>query len=248
MLSLFLAISLTRPPDLTKPPGGNTRVVRPGGGTVHPTENDFVRIRYVLWHYDGTIEDNYSNQFMIVDVAKMGPEWKRDVTSMVANEERMTWLPEQGKVIDTELMQVIPKPEVPSDVAAPPADAITTPSGLAYKILREGKGKTHPKRGDTVNVQYNAWTADGTLFDSSYVRGESMEIPVDGGIPGWTEGIQLLTSGAKARFWVPERLAYAGIPDKPKGMIVFDIELSIVSSEIMPKRGQRRPLMRPPVP
>ncbi len=249
MLALFLAITLTRPPDLTKPPLGNTRVVEKGSGTNHPTENDFVKLQYVLWHYDGQLVDDYSNKFLIVDVAQMSPEWKRDVMKMVAGEERMTWIPEQQTVIDTRILQVISKPETPADVAAPPSNAITTPTGLAYRILRQGPGQVHPKPGDHVLVHYSGWTADGKLFDSSVVRGDAMSLPVSGGIPGWTEAIQLLTSGTKARFWMPEKLAYGGMPDKPQGMLVFDIEVYTVSSEIPPKRGQGHyQIQRPPHP
>jgi len=249
MLSLFLAISLTRPPDLTKPPKGNTRVVVKGAGSTHATANDFVKVNYVLWHYDGKLVDDFSNTWIVVDVEQMSPEWKRDTMAMVEGEERMTWIPELETVIDTKLLRVIPKPEAPPDVAAPPADATVTPSGLAYKILRQGPGTVHPKPNDTVIVQYSAWTANGALFDTTAVRDEVVTVPVSGGtIPGWTEALQLMTSGTKARFWIPEKLAYTGVPNKPQGMVVFDIELGVTSSEIMPKRGQRRPARRPPIP
>ena len=63
------------------------------------------------------------------------------------------------------------------------------------------------------------------MFDSSVMRGEPAELALDLVIPGWTEGLQLMTEGEKARFWIPERLAYRGQAGKPAGMLVFDIEL-----------------------
>src|SRR5579859_6847041 len=84
----------------------------------------------------------------------------------------------------------IPAPE---DVAAPPADAKKTASGLAMKVLTQGKGKDHPGPDDTVKVHYTGWTTDGKMFDSSVARGEPASFRVSGVIKGWTEGLQLMT-------------------------------------------------------
>ncbi|MCR9159370.1 MAG: FKBP-type peptidyl-prolyl cis-trans isomerase [Nannocystaceae bacterium] len=115
----------------------------------------------------------------------------------------------------------IPAPE---DVAAPPADAEVTASGLAYTVLQPGEGRT-PSREDTVKVHYTGWTTDGEMFDSSVARGEPSEFPLGAVIPGWTEGLQLMSVGAKHRMWIPEPLAYKGQPGRPAGMLVFDVEL-----------------------
>jgi len=240
MLTLFIAaLTLARPSDLLTPPRDNTRVVVRGTGTVHPTDNDLVKVRYVVWDQEGKILDQAIDpRWSIVEVKAMTPAWRADIMKMVAGEHRRTWVAEDKVVMDTELLTVIPRPATPADVAAPPADAVRTSSGLAYKILRPGKGVAHPKHGDRVLVHYTGWTTDGMMFDSSYVRGDAMQLPVDGGILGWTEAVQLMTSGSKARFWMPEKLAYAGMEGKPKGMIVFDIEVFTVSSEIPPKRGK----------
>ena len=113
----------------------------------------------------------------------------------------------------------------PADVAAPPADAQVTDSGLAYKILQPGTGSEHPGPNDIVKAHYTGWTTDGEMFDSSVVRGQPAGFPLDRVIPGWTEGLQLMVVGEKRRLWIPEKLAYAGRPDRPAGMLVFDIEL-----------------------
>ncbi len=113
----------------------------------------------------------------------------------------------------------------PPDVAAPPADAQVTASGLASKVLVPGHGTDHPLATDRVTVHYTGWTTDGRMFDSSVVRGKPAAFPLDRVIAGWTEGVQLMVEGEKRRLWIPEKLAYAGRPDRPQGMLVFDVEL-----------------------
>ena len=113
----------------------------------------------------------------------------------------------------------------PPDVAAAPADAEQTPSGLATKVLQAGTGTEHPGPQDLVQVHYTGWTTDGSMFDSSVVRGEPVGLPLDRVIPGWTEGLQLMVAGETRRLWIPEELAYAGKPGRPAGMLVFDVEL-----------------------
>lgn len=115
----------------------------------------------------------------------------------------------------------IPAPE---DVAAPPAGAQVTASGLAYTVLSPGEGPT-PAASDTVKVHYTGWTTDGKMFDSSVARGEPSTFPLGGVIAGWTEGLQLMPVGAKHRMWIPEQLAYRGQPGRPAGTLVFDVEL-----------------------
>jgi peptidylprolyl isomerase len=112
----------------------------------------------------------------------------------------------------------------PADVAAPPADAVKTPSGLASKVIKPGNGKVHPAKTDTVTVHYTGWTTDGKMFDSSVPRGGPSTFPLDQVIAGWTEGLQLMVAGETRRLWIPEQLAYRG-QHEPKGMLVFDVEL-----------------------
>ncbi len=126
----------------------------------------------------------------------------------------------------------------PPDVAAPPADAQKTESGLASKLLAPGTGTEHPRAWDEVTVNYTGWTTDGKMFDSSLVsrvpgrKPEPAKFPLNRVIPGWTEGVQLMVEGEKRRLWVPEPLAYKGQLGAPAGMLVFDVEL--VSFKKMP--------------
>ena len=86
----------------------------------------------------------------------------------------------------------IPAPE---DVAKPPADAATTTSGLASKVLQPGKGTAKPAATDLVTVHYTGWTTDGKMFDSSHARNAPSTFPLDRVIKGWGEGVQLMTVG-----------------------------------------------------
>lgn len=115
----------------------------------------------------------------------------------------------------------------PADVKAAPADAEKTSSGLASKVLEKGKGDTKPGARDTVTVHYSGWTTDGKLFDSSVKRGQPASFPLNGVIKGWTEGLQLMVTGEKRRFWIPADLAYGENPGggRPGGTLVFDVEL-----------------------
>ena len=128
----------------------------------------------------------------------------------------------------TTTLKVIPPP---SDVAAPPADAAKTQSGLASKVITKGTGKAHPTKNDSVTVHYTGWTTDGKMFDSSVARGEPATFPLDRVIAGWTEGLQLMTEGETRRLWIPEKLAYRGEPGKPAGLLVFDVELLDIVKE-----------------
>ena len=112
----------------------------------------------------------------------------------------------------------------PPDVAAPPADATKTASGLATKVLTPTASKDHPTKDDLVTVDYTGWTTDGKMFDSSVVRGQPTSFALDGVIKGWTEGVALMVEGEKTRFWIPEKLAYEG-KQAPYGLLVFDVEL-----------------------
>jgi FKBP-type peptidyl-prolyl cis-trans isomerase len=130
-------------------------------------------------------------------------------------------------MVDVMLLDIAPVPMTPADVAAAPADAQKTKSGLASKVLKPGTGTEHPKGSSQVTVHYTGWTTDGKMFDSSVIKGQPASFPLDAVIPGWTEGVQLMVVGEARRFWIPGRLAYDGSDrkDAPRGMLVFDIEL-----------------------
>ena len=131
-------------------------------------------------------------------------------------------------------------------MAAAPANATKTASGLAYRMLAPGKDPNAQKPGptDMVTANYTGWTTDGKMFDSSIPRGQPQRFPLNRVIKGWTEGLQLMKVGDKMRFWIPAKLAYED-PDRPKrpgapqGMLVFDVELLDVKAG--PPAGMQMP-------
>lgn len=106
---------------------------------------------------------------------------------------------------------------------------MVTESGLQYEVMQEGSG-AQPGPEDTVRVHYTGTLIDGTQFDSSIERGEPLEFPLNRVIPGWSEGVQLMSEGAKYRFVIPSELAYGsdarpGSPIPPNSTLVFEVEL-----------------------
>ena len=231
------------PPDVAAPPadanktpsGLATKVLQPGTSTDHPTKDDVVIVNYTGWTFDGKMLDSSSTRGKpdTFVANRVIPGFAEALQLMVPGEKRRAWIPEslayKGQkepkgmlVFDIELVGIPGRP--PADVKAPPPDAKETGSGLAYKVLQDGVGGRHPRTSSTVTVHYTGWTTDGKMFDSSVVRGQPSTFSLDGVIPGWTEGLQLMFEGEKVRFWVPEKLAYKGT-SPPYGMLVFDVEL-----------------------
>ncbi len=235
------------PADVAAPPadaevtasGLATKVLQPGAGKRHPGPDDQVTCHYTGWTTDGKMFDSSVARGTPVrfPLNRVIAGWTEGVQLMVEGEKRRFWIPEelayQGRegrpqgmlVFDVQLLAIYEPPAAPPDVAAPPADAEVTKSGLASKVLQPGTGEGHPKRSSTVTVHYTGWTTDGKMFDSSVERGQPASFQLTQVIRGWTEGLQLMVEGEKRRFWIPEKLAYGGRKGAPQGMLVFDVEL-----------------------
>ena len=112
--------------------------------------------------------------------------------------------------------------------AAKEAGALVTKSGLVYRSLKDGAGSS-PKATDRVKVHYRGTFPDGKEFDSSYKRNEPTDFPLNGVIPCWTEGVQLMKPGGKAKLTCPAAIAYgqrgAGGVIPPNATLVFEVEL-----------------------
>lgn len=113
----------------------------------------------------------------------------------------------------------------PPDLTSPPADAVTSQSGLISKVLTPSSSADKPVATDIVTLNYTGWAADGRMFDSSVARGAPSTFPLDKTMAGFRECVQLMVVGEKRRCWIPEPLAYKGAAGHPKGTVVFDIEL-----------------------
>jgi peptidylprolyl isomerase len=201
----------------------------------HPSKDDLIAIAYSGWTTDGKMVMNTpAGGPLTVNVNMLLPGLREGIFQMETGETRMMWIPEalaykgqtgkpKGMLVFVVTLVDMPM-RAPADVKAPPPGAQYTASHLAYLVLKEGTGTRHPKKIDEVTVNYTGWTTNGTMFDSSFKQGQPLSLYLDRAIPGWTEGLQLMVEGEKARLWIPENLAYKG-RNPPYGMLVFDIEL-----------------------
>ena len=227
------------PADATKTASGlATKVLTPGTGKDHPGEG---RSRDRPLH---GVDDRRQDVRQLGRARQAGhasrvnrviPGFSEGLQLMVPGEKRRLWIPEalaykgatrtEGHAGVRRRADRRCPTRAPADVKAPPADAKKTASGLAYTSAAAGHRRP-PSAGrpSQVTVHYTGWTTDGKMFDSSVVRGQPATFALDGVIPGWTEGVQLMVEGEKTRFWIPEKLAYKG-KSAPYGMLVFDVEL-----------------------
>jgi len=237
------------PADAEKTASGlASKVLSKGTGTEHPAAIDVVKVHYTGWTTDGKMFDSsvVRGEPTEFPLNRVIPGWTEGVQLMVQGEKRRFWIPvnlaynnRPGApagmlVFDVELLGITktppppPPPTTPEDVKAPPKSAKKTKTGISYRVIKKGTGKDHPKADSQVEVHYTGWTTDGKLFDSSVMRGQPTTFGLNQVIPGWTEGVQLMVSGEKTRFWIPGKLAYGDTDNgsgRPFGMLVFDIEL-----------------------
>jgi peptidylprolyl isomerase len=174
---------------------------------------------------------------------------------MRVGERRRLWIPQNlsytrpGRppstvVFDIELVEIVEgeaRP-APPDVAAPPASAKKTPSGLAYRLLQASDGDDRPNAWDRVTLRYAGWTTDGERLDGS----SRATFDVEKVMPGWLEALPLLATGDRARVWIPEALTRPGRSGAPPGMLVFDIELLSIERRPEPPRAPEHVAAAPP--
>jgi FKBP-type peptidyl-prolyl cis-trans isomerase len=261
-------VALVKAPDVpddvaAPPPGaGQTatgavfRVLRRGAGQANPDPWDDVRLHLTGWTSDGRMFDS--------SVAKGRPETHRvdqlaaglrdAILTMVAGERRRVWIPapaaptsasdrpREPVVYDLELLDIIDQPAppiTPVHVAAPPATAKRTRRGVFYEVIGRGGGAKVPTIWDEVEINYAGWTPDGKLFDTSIGKGVATYPVAAGVIVGWTDVFTHMAVGDKWRVWIPGELGYHGVPDKPHGMTVFEIELVKLVDRPKPPRVPR---------
>jgi FKBP-type peptidyl-prolyl cis-trans isomerase len=239
----------TPPADAVKTDSGLAyKITAPGRGSVHPTPNDLVKVVTLFWTKE-SVESKPSSlstptQPILVG-AIVAPGLREALALMTTGQRMRLWIPEKlafagaaGKpkgplMVDVMLLDIIAPPATPSDVAAPPADAMKTKSGLASKILKPGTGTVRPKSNSVVTVHYTGWTPNGQIFDSSVIKGQPATFPLGDVIKGWSEGVQLMVEGEVRRFWIPGHLAYDGVDQAgvPRGPLVFDVELIAIAAK-----------------
>lgn len=227
------------PDGARKTESGIAYVTREAGSGAFPTNDHLVEFHFTFLDPSGQVlQSSRSSGPQTAPLRKLPPFLGELFTRLHAGAQADAYIP--GTLLgaphafvkcELELLAVkrmIPAPAVPEDVAAVPAAAQRTASGLAYKVLGAGGASEKPVASSTVTVHYSGWETDGQMFDSSVVRGEPASFPLAQVIPGWTEGLQLMGKGDRFRFWIPQKLAYgpkqAG-SDQPGGLLVFDVEL-----------------------
>ncbi len=177
---------------------------------MHPTPNDLVKVVTLFWTKE-SVEGKPSSMSTPTQPMLVGAivaSGLREALALMTTGQRMRlWIPEKlafagaaGKpkgplMVDVMLLDIIAPPVAPPDVAAPPADATKTKSGLAYKILKPGTGTVRPKSNSVVTVHYTGWLPDGQIFDSSVIKGQPATFPLGDVIKGWSEGVQLMVDG-----------------------------------------------------
>ncbi|GEM_PF-3454769 len=229
------------PADATKLKTGVAyKVLAEGKGTVKPSRDDVLTIRYTAWDTTGkptsTTWKVKTQKPRELVFRKLIPGWQDVLKEMVVGERRLVWIPAKRayvnkrnrkkgpRTVDMELVSMRVAPPAPSDLRRPPKDATKTKSGLVYKKLKSGDGKVHPKAADNVKAKYAGWSMKGICFDYTGPD-EQRQFNLGSVIKGWTEGVQLMVVGDKYRFWIPEKIGYDGMPGKPGGKLVFDVEL-----------------------
>ncbi len=239
----------TTPPDVGKPPrdarkeksGITWKKIKRNAGGERPRAWDAITMSYTGWDSSGKIVDSSEvhGKPMDLPLESLPAVFADSVPELAVGERARMWFPAEllGKrpgapggnlCFEVEIVAVKKlqePPAAPRDVAAPPADALETPLGVSYQVLTAGTGTQKPAPTDQVSVHYTGWTTDGKRFDSSIPGGQPKQFKVNGVIAGWTDALALMVVGDKWRIWIPEEHAYKGAPQRPKGMLVFDVEL-----------------------
>jgi len=262
--------SPTTPPDVATPPADAVRsrsgliskVVKPGTGTVNAKSYDAVTFQYSAWDSTGRMFD--SSEIRKRPKETYGfREWpgiEEALTLMRVGERRRVWIPPaladaslpglpQGTLCyELELTKLTPMkapPSAPLDLKTPPADAIKTATGVTVKVLKAGTGTAHPTPTDRVKVHYTGWSVDGRLIDSSIPRATPGEYVVGKLMPGWADALQTMTTGERARVWIPVERAFRNEPGRPQGELVFDLELLEVSPGSAPPSSAPTGVIKP---
>ncbi|TMO70630.1 FKBP-type peptidyl-prolyl cis-trans isomerase [Pseudoalteromonas aurantia] len=161
------------------------------------------------------MKDAYAGEAMRVEIPEIQAAFEKINTEIQARRE------EESKVLAAEGIAFL-------EENAKRTEITVTESGLQYEVVATGEGEK-PSAESKVRVHYHGTLINGTVFDSSYDRGEPAEFPVNGVIAGWTEALQLMQAGSKLRLYIPHELAYgergAGASIAPFSTLVFDVEL-----------------------
>ncbi len=225
-LSACLAVSCARAEDGPKPPDSP----KPAEGAKPDKAKDSLAVGLFI---GGNLKET-AEDLDLEMVIKGLKEAFSDKQSMTPAEVQSTVQNFQKRMMDSQMEKGKKKGEEFLTENKKKDGVKVTASGLQYKVIAEGAGDK-PKATDTAVVQYKGALIDGTEFDSSYKHGgKPVSFPINRVIPGWTEGLQLMSPGAKFQFFIPSALAYGenpppGSPIPPNAVLVFEVELVSVT-------------------
>lgn len=231
-----------------------SKVLRAGSGDKRARRTDRVRVNFSAWNASGKLVDGSEQRGgpVTFDVSGVIAGWTEAMQAMQVGEKRTIWVPDHlaypgrpgdprpAAMFEIELIEIIegigPEP-APPDLAAPPADATKTASGLVYKRLTPAavKKAEPPNSWDHVTLRHTGWTQDGVMFSSS--RRQAVRFEMEKVIPGWREALLQMSVGDKLRLWVPEALAFQGRLGEPGGTLVYDLELASIERRPEPPRA-----------
>ena len=219
----------------------------PGTGE-RPGRNDTVRVELTGWRANGDtfLSTAERKRPLPKSLALMAPGFAAALQTMQVGERAMVWVPAalgyagtpQGPAEDTvyevELAGFDPAPPTPPDVAAPPATATTSPSGLRTLLVKPGTGKTRARAFDKVSYHYSAWDSTGRMFDSSELRGRPYTTMPMREWRGLEEALALMTVGERRRVWLPPNLSDQSLPGLPHGVLCYELELIELAPQATP--------------
>jgi FKBP-type peptidyl-prolyl cis-trans isomerase len=259
--SVEAAVPGTPPPEAeTTLSGLAFQVLKPGAGDERPELHDKVRVEFLGWSTKGPFDSTKkSGGTDVFDMKGVIAGWTEALRAMRVGERRRLWIPDKLAypglranptiwVFELELLEIVrgkPPLPAPPDVAAAPADAARTSSGLAYKLLSSGGGDDRPNAWDRVTLHYTGWTNDGAMVESSSGDERPSVFDVDKVMPGWREALPLMAVGDHARVWIPASLARPKHAREPQGSLVYDLKLVSVERLPEPPRAPT-PLATPP--
>ena len=237
------------PADAQKTASGLAYVLLAAGSQGQkPTINDTVRIHYTAWTTSGEtrFSTHHRNRPQGRYLPQQPPGWVETVTDMTIGEKRLVWIPPeaayagrgarptQTMVYEIELVEIERAPAPPENLAAPPADAHKTASGIAYQELTPGMGTKKPRAWDQVSVHYTAWDSSGKMLQSTHARRRAQVVNLLRAMPGWVDVLEQMVVGQKVRAWIPAS-KLPTLPNLAEGAtVVYEFELTEIEAQADP--------------
>lgn len=234
---LVSAAAAETPQDINQPPEGAQRsksgflfqVLEAGDGGARPDGNDFVTVQYTAYRPDGAkFESTYDRgQPASFFVDRAFPAWQDNLPAMLPGEKRRIWVPEQGgnAVFDLELLGFVPIPEPPAALMQAPQDAQKTSFGAFTKVISKPENGTAYTDEGGVMTSYTLWSAEGKVLESSFARRRPTLLPLDRLMPALSDILKNTVIGEKLYAWIPESVHQGNWPGRPKGLMIFEIEV-----------------------